>query len=626
MGLSKTLFNPAKTFIGKLKERRRFFAVFLIIIMILGGAIFAYNLAYAQKVFPRISVAGYDLSGRTKEEALNFLNQKVEAIKNQRLVFEIGNNQYIISLPEIAAEEELISFNLPNTINEIYAVGHGEKVWQNLWEQIITLIAGREVNPDVRIDNNLLDGKLKEKLGPLEGPAQNAGFIVEENRISGVSEEKAGTELNYAVALAVIKKSVSNLEIVPIINLTHSPTRPKITADEAVEYIEPANELIELAPLKLVYGGDEWEITKGDLANWLTLKTHSEEIGLGIKQTIALEFLAEIAEKINRQPVNAVFEYQNGWAKEFKPHEDGLELDMDNTILNIEQELIKNKKSQIELVVKNTPPDITIGEINNFNIKELVGFGESDFAGSPKNRIHNIRVGAAKLQGILIAPGEEFSLVKTLGKVDASTGYLPELVIKGDRTVPEYGGGLCQIGTTAFRAAMGAGLPITERKNHSFRVSYYEPAGTDATIYDPKPDFKFINDTGNYLIFNTKIEGTKLRFELWGVKDGRSAERTDPVIYNIVSPGPTKYIESEELKLGEEKCVEKPHNGADAYFYYTVTYFDGRVAEKRFDSHYIPWPKICLVGKEPASDEEIEDGGEENQVEENNNEPEKIIE
>ena len=81
-------------------------------------------------------------------------------------------------------------------------------------------------------------------------------------------------------------------------------------------------------------------------------------------------------------------------------------------------------------------------------------------------------------------------------------GYLPELVIKGDEIKPEIAGGLCQVGTTMFRAAMNSGLKITERQNHSLVVSYYNDLsngnpGTDATIYDPHPDFRFLNDTGN---------------------------------------------------------------------------------------------------------------------------------
>jgi vancomycin resistance protein YoaR len=252
------------------------------------------------------------------------------------------------------------------------------------------------------------------------------------------------------------------------------------------------------------------------------------------------------------------------------------------------------------MIITIAAPQVPIGTINNLGIQELVGTGTSDFSGSPVNRRHNIKVGAAKLNGVLIAPGEEFSLNKTLGNIDGSTGYLPELVIKGDKTIPEYGGGLCQIGTTAFRVALDAGVPITERRPHSYRVVYYEPAGMDATIYSPSPDLKFINDTPAYLLLQTKIDGNDLTFELWGTPDGRKVEMTTPKVYHFVSPGPTKIIETTDLAPGVKKCTERAHTGADAEFDRTITYNNGEIKTETWTSHYVPWSAVCLVGKTAA--------------------------
>ena len=175
-------------------------------------------------------------------------------------------------------------------------------------------------------------------------------------------------------------------------------------------------------------------------------------------------------------------------------------------------------------------------------------------------------------------------------------------MIKGDRTIPEYGGGLCQVATTVFRAAIAAGLPIAERKNHAYRVVYYEPAGKDATIYLPKPDLKFTNDTGEHILIQSRIEGDELFFDFWGTKDGRVTFQSDSVIYNIKPTGPTIYIETEDLKPDQKNCIESAHAGADAYFDYKVTYPSGEIKEERFSSHYVPWPAKCLIGKQPTPD------------------------
>ncbi|MDD5043787.1 MAG: VanW family protein [Patescibacteria group bacterium] len=584
-----------------LKRWLGFLAAFFLIIVFIGGTVFVYNHAYAEEFFPRICVGNYDLSGKTKEEAEEILKSRAELISNQQLIFKIEGQTFSVSLKELSPETPLIKFNISETIERAYNIGHNKDLLTDIPEQLNALIIGQNFKVDFVLEEKLLLEKIKEKLSPLEKPTQNSNFIAEKGVVIGVTEAQAGKILNYDGIIEIIKENVENFSTIPAIEMVCVEALPQIIPTEAEKYLTSANELLALAPLKISLENKQWPVDKITLADWLMLKTGlNGEMIIGLNFPKATAFLKTIAEEINRPSADAIFIYEDNQVKKFVPGVDGAELDYQNTLSKIEGEFIKNKNTEITAVIKTTPPKITLEEINPFGIKELVGYGESDFKGSPKNRVHNIYNGAAKLQGVLIAPNEEFSLVKTLGEVEASTGYLPELVIKGDRTIPEYGGGLCQIGTTTFRVALGAGLPITERKNHSYRVSYYEPAGLDATIYNPKPDMKFINDTGNYLIFNTLIEDTKVRFELWGQPDGRTHNYTTPVISKITSPGPTKYIETEELKPGEEKCVERAHNGADTYFDYTVIYPDGRTVKERFASHYVAWPKVCLIGKESA--------------------------
>jgi vancomycin resistance protein YoaR len=189
---------------------------------------------------------------------------------------------------------------------------------------------------------------------------------------------------------------------------------------------------------------------------------------------------------------------------------------------------------------------------------------------------------------------------------------LPELVIKKDKTVPEFGGGLCQIATTIFRAVLASGLPILERQSHSYRVPYYEPAGVDATVYDPRPDFKFLNDTGYHILIQSKIEGNFLIFEFWGTKDGRAVEQSKPVIYNVKPAPPSKLIETLDLPVGKKKCTERAHTGADAVFTYTVTYADSAVKKQEFRSRYKPWGEVCLIGVEKLSEPPALEGDEAN--------------
>ncbi len=201
----------------------------------------------------------------------------------------------------------------------------------------------------------------------------------------------------------------------------------------------------------------------------------------------------------------------------------------------------------IDLIVIRRQPVITMESLNALGLTSLLGTGTSSFSGSHKSRIHNIQVGAEKFNGLIIKPGEEFSFDDNLGEVGPKQGYLPELVIKQGKTIPEYGGGLCQVSTTVFRAAINAGLKITERHPHAFPVKYYNPQGFDATIYPPSPDLKFINDTPNNILLQSKIEGNKLTFEIYGTSDNREVKIKGPTILQANHDGSMKTILYQEI-------------------------------------------------------------------------------
>jgi vancomycin resistance protein YoaR len=217
-----------------------------------------------------------------------------------------------------------------------------------------------------------------------------------------------------------------------------------------------------------------------------------------------------------------------------------------NEIINVLRN--EGKDYYIPLATDTIAPELSKDNIDELGIKEKIGTGESDFSGSTKNRKYNIEVATSRFHGLIIKPGEEFSFVKNLGEVDGDHGYKKELVIKKNTTVPEFGGGICQVSTTTFRAALNTGLEITERHNHAYPVSYYNPPGLDATIYIPSPDLKFINDTENNILIQTRIEGTKLFFDFYGTSDGRQVELEGPTITERTPDGKIRTVLYQKIK------------------------------------------------------------------------------
>ncbi len=232
------------------------------------------------------------------------------------------------------------------------------------------------------------------------------------------------------------------------------------------------------------------------------------------------ELLVEIAQGVVSVPINARITIIDGVPTTLFEGIPGKRLDMQASAVNILKGIV-DRKSTIELTMKYVEPELTLEKFNELKITSLLAEGESNFAGSSDARAHNIKMGAARYNGRLIPPGEIFSFNALLGEVSAETGFLPELVIKNKKIIPEYGGGVCQVSSTLYRAVLSAGLPIVERRNHSFPVRHYSPQGLDATIYPGVVDLKFEIDNNEYILVQTRVECTKLIFELYGKDDGR---------------------------------------------------------------------------------------------------------
>jgi vancomycin resistance protein YoaR len=246
--------------------------------------------------------------------------------------------------------------------------------------------------------------------------------------------------------------------------------------------------------------------------------------------------------------------------------------------------------STINLPVNITQPTITVTDpdLAASGIKEVVMIGESVFAGSPVNRRHNIDVGVRKFSGHIIPKDSIFSFVEVLGPVNAATGYRKELVIQGDTTLPDYGGGLCQVSSTAYRGPWEYGLPIVQRKNHSYAVTYYSPQGTDATIYPPSVDMKFLNDTpGDLLIQSFVDEKDRAYFVYYGTKDDRKADVFGPYITGRSSaPAGERTLYTTEIPPGTRRKAGERHDGMKVSWYRNIVKNNEQQPIERFFSSY----------------------------------------
>ncbi len=277
----------------------------------------------------------------------------------------------------------------------------------------------------------------------------------------------------------------------------------------------------------------------------------------------------------------------------------GRDVDLDATTA-LTMEALQQGMTEIFVPVIETQPRITVSDpsLAAQGIQEVVTIGESDMSNSPKNRRHNIATGLSKFNGTLIPANSVFSFLTVLGPVSGATGYLKELVIKGDRTVPDYGGGLCQVSSTAYRGIWEYGFPIVARQNHSYVVNHYAPVGTDATVFTPAPDMKFENDSPGALLIQTHSEGDNVYFVYYGTRDDRQTQVVGPYIWDRRGPPADRIEYVTSLPPGQKKTVGERVPGLKAMWYRIVQKGSQPESVEQFYSAYQARPLFYQMGVE----------------------------
>lgn len=336
------------------------------------------------------------------------------------------------------------------------------------------------------------------------------------------------------------------------------------------------------------------------------LQTYRFTTSIVYDKSALQDFINGVQDQYEKPAKNALFTFENGRVVNFRKEENGLKLNIDELYKAIDTAVagLKSKPGDLTITMHDTvvQPEVTLAKANNFGIEELIGEGESNYSHSAPERIDNVILAASKFNGVLIPKDKLFSFDDTIGDISAQTGYKQAYVIKNGKTVLGDGGGVCQVSTTLFRAALNTGLPIEERHAHAYRVYYYEndsKPGFDATIFSPSVDLKVRNNTPAAILIMTEIdkENHILHFRLYGKKDDRKVELSTPEVYNVQPAPPARYEDDPTLKKGVVKQVDFPASGATSRFTYKVSKGDSILTQTTYVSVYQPWQAVFLVGQ-----------------------------
>jgi vancomycin resistance protein YoaR len=536
-----------------------------------------------------VTVTGINVSRLSPSQAESVLAEKV-IVPEEILLVAKG---YETKIPTSSLS---LAYDFAVSANEAYFFYRTGNFFLDLYQSLIAPTKKVDLPLVVKLDEAALNQAFSVIAGGIsEEP------VYPSVRYSGgevlVEKGKVGSELDSQTARAEIIEKLSRLDSSPT-QLNLVPIDPTINEEEATAFGQRASRLIG----KTIEIKFEQELLVYDEAE--IFKLLRPEVDYNQDEIAKLS--GALANKFNRDPQSPVFIFEEGRVKEFAPSKTGVEVKKEELQQKITEALThlegsEDKVTTIDLPIATTQPKIHTGDVNNLGIKQLIGRGASTFRGSIANRVHNISLASSKFKGILIAPGETFSFNDALGDVSAFTGYKQAFVIKDGKTVLGDGGGVCQVSTTFFRAALNAGLPIIERRAHSYRVGYYEqdsPPGIDATVYAPTTDLKILNDTPGHVLIQPVFDAKNLSlaFEFYGTSDGRVAKISKPVVSGVTPPPEDLYIDDPTLPAGQVKQVDFKAWGAKVSFNYTVERGGEVIYEKTFLSNFRPWQAVFLRG------------------------------
>ena len=595
-----------------------FLTLSLVSLLLIAGLL-ALQIAVQDRIVPGVRVGGLDVGGLTRAEAATALADRFQDLTETRYTFRDGERSWTAMAAELG-----LSVPVDELVKRAFSIGRGDESRRSLREQADAWFEGVDIRAKLKFDQSVARAYLQRLATEIHVERRDATLQIDGTKVRK-QEGVRGRALDIEAALAALSSALRSQggerEIALVI---HERPPRQWNVDEALGLIGAALS----TPLRLV-GTDRagalltpWIISEDLILDALEVSLRLDgdarryEVDLDLS---ALErYLATLSPALSIPPVDGLFDFDpaSGRLSAISPSSAGRKLNIEETIRRLEAAVFDPLNRRVAMVFEPVAPRFHEGlSAAELGITELVSEATTYFWGSWPNRRHNIALGAGKLNGIIIAPGEEFSFNQHLGDITPEAGYLDGSVILGGATVTGIGGGICQVSTTMFRAAYSGGYAITERNSHGYRVGYYEYAGAgpglDAAIWQPEIDLRFQNNTPHHALIESSYLGAQdaLQFRIYSTRHWTTVVES-PVIRDIAPAPEAKYVEAEDLYSGQTRQIDYAADGADVWVYRNVYDSAGNlVTRDQTYTRYAPWQAVFEVAPgDPRLDLEEEEG------------------
>ncbi len=591
--------------------RRAVLCVAVLLLAVAGGLLLLRS-ANAGRIYPAIYVAGQPLGRMTRDEAQAALRSRATSLESASVTLSYDGRRWSSTLRDLGVRAQ------PDAaLASAYDLGREPDALARLRTTAGLVRTNAELPLPLSLNHQVLGHWFDRIDRELGRPPKEAGLTINGTTVA-ISPEANGTVVDRVRATSDLLQALRGLR--PLDEPLPTRSEPaSVRADDLVGARDTLTRALSQS-VQVTFSDSSWTLAPGDLGGFVTQRIDPKQRGaaafsLSMDQTRLATWLEDhLAPDINRDPKDAVV----GWNQQLvsvEPSVDGAHLNQE-PLARLVSESFFGGHSPVPAPVTITKPTIDSGQLDQLGIVTLLGTGTSNYDGSTDGRATNVEVGASLLNGTLVPPHGEFSFDHSIGVINEEKGFVEAQVIDGERIGKDIGGGICQVSTTAFRAAYLAGLPIGEWNPHRFRIPFYEldgwPPGLDASILEPTDDpstwgdFTFENPSNGWLLVESWSTGVNVVVNIYGPDLGYRVEDRGPTFGEKLQIEPDEEVVDAELDPGTINHTQLPQEGQEVSHYRIVYDRNGNVVEeKNFYTRYYARGNVWSVspdmaGKSPA--------------------------
>jgi vancomycin resistance protein YoaR len=533
-------------------------------VVLLGLVAAAYGadlVVHSGKVLPGVSVGKTQVGGVTLTTARQRLENHAEAVNSRPIPIRVESANL-----EIVPVEAGIGLDSAKALDQARNAGRHGLPWIRVYEWAQARLFGRTVDWEVTVDEKAAT----EAIRSLDFPGHSdvvEPTVTWEDLEPVVTPPAVGRQIDTEKAIHLIRARIlrggdTRLE------LPSGLVRPRYDETDALVAAERAKSEWLTAPVTVTLLGASMELEPEDVTDFLGSHAGRDGFRVKVDESALAENLPDhLPDGVGTPAVDASYRIENG-ASVVVPGSEGIGCCAKGSGAALERALSSSdpRRRVVQLRETRLVPHTTAEDLAAFGpLSRLSSFTTKHPAGGA--RVENIHKLADIMRGVVLMPGETFSINDHVGPRTKAKGWLAAKVIEDGVYAQSPGGGISQFATTLYNALYWAGLQIDEHKPHSIYISRY-PRGREATLGYPKPDLVFTNTSPGPVLIWPSYTASSITVELWGINDGR-----------VVEALPQKLTRQGACRIVKDTRV--------------IRWPDGREETDRYTTYYRPEGQSC---------------------------------